>query len=294
MSDRASNKTVVTSISAISERPKSKDACLVVIYGLDLGKRFPLDRPSFIIGRSETADIQVDQEAISRNHCKIINTGKAILLRDLNSTNGTFVNDRMVEERVLTDGDLIKIGRCIFKFITNDNIESAYHEEIYRLTTIDGLTQIFNKRHFLEALEREFGRAHRYHRELSLIMFDIDHFKRINDTYGHLAGDHVLKQLAHVIKGRIRREDILARYGGEEFSIVLPEIDRHNAVQFGEKVRRIVQETTFVFEGTVIPLTISVGVATLEPGTGEPSTFIKLADEQLYRAKEAGRNCVMG
>ena len=138
------------------------------------------------------------------------------------------------------------------------------------------------------------GRAQRYHRELSLIMFDIDHFKRINDTYGHLAGDYVLKQLADVLKARIRREDILARYGGEEFSIVLPEIDRHNAIQFGEKVRRIVEQTNFMFEGTQIPLTISLGVSTLDPGIGDPDIFIKTADQQLYRAKSAGRNCVMG
>ena len=294
VSDRASNKTLVTSISAISERPKAKEACLVVIYGMDLGKKFPLDRPSFVIGRSDKADIRVDQEAISRNHCKLINTGKAVILRDLNSTNGTFVNDRMVEEYTLHDGDFIKVGRCIFKFITGDNIESAYHEEIYRLTTIDGLTQIFNKRYFLEALDREMGRAHRYHRDLSLIMFDIDHFKRINDTYGHLAGDYALKQLASVLKTRIRREDILARYGGEEFAIVLPEIDRYNAVQFGEKVRRIIEQTRFVFEGTEIPLTISVGVSSLDPSIGDPHVFIKTADEQLYRAKGAGRNCVMG
>jgi two-component system cell cycle response regulator len=293
VSDRTSNKTVVTSISAISERPKAKEACLVVIYGLDLGKRFSLDRPEFIIGRSDKADIRIDQEAISRNHCKIVNTGNAVVLCDLNSTNGTFVNDRMVDEQTLHDGDFIKVGRCIFKFITGDNIESAYHEEIYRLTTVDGLTQIFNKRYFLEALDREMGRAHRYRRHLSLIMFDIDHFKNINDTYGHLAGDYVLKQLAFVLKGRIRREDVLARYGGEEFSIVLPEIDRHNAVQFADKVRRMVEQATFVFEGTIIAVTISLGVATLDPSVGDPVAFIKVADEHLYRAKSAGRNCVM-
>lgn len=294
VSDRTSNKTVVTSISAITERPKAQEACLVVIYGLDLGKRFSLDRPEFIIGRSDKADIRIDQEAISRNHCKIVNTGSSVVLYDLNSTNGTFVNDRMVDEQILRDGDFIKVGRCIFKFITGDNIESAYHEEIYRLTTVDGLTQTFNKRYFLDSLDREMGRAHRYRRDLSLIMFDIDHFKRINDTYGHLAGDYVLKQLAFVLKGRIRREDVLARYGGEEFAIVLPEIDHYNAMQFADKIRRMVEQATFAFEGTVIAVSISLGVATLDPSVGAPDVFIKLADEQLYRAKSAGRNCVMG
>jgi diguanylate cyclase (GGDEF)-like protein len=287
------NKTVVTVISRISERPVSKEACLVVIYGLDLGRKYNLDRQTIVIGRSSKADIQIDQEAVSRNHCKIINSGKAILLRDLGSTNGTYVNDELVDEYVLRDGDFIKIGRCIFKFLTGNNIENAYHEEIYRLTTIDGLTQVFNKRYFMETLEREMGRAQRYRRDLSLIMFDIDHFKKINDTYGHLAGDHVLKQLASVIKTRIRREDILSRYGGEEFAIILPEIDTHNSTQFAEKIRALIEKAVFRFEDTDIPVTISVGVASVAPDVHEAQEFIRRADAKLYEAKEQGRNRVI-
>jgi diguanylate cyclase (GGDEF)-like protein len=294
LSDSARNKTVVTVISRISERPVGKEACLVVIYGLDLGKKHNLDRPSLIVGRSSKADIQIDQESVSRNHCKIINTGKTIMLRDLGSTNGTYVNDELIDEYVLRDGDLIKIGRSIFKFLSGNNIENAYHEEIYRLTTVDGLTQVFNKRYFLETLEREIGRAQRYRRELSLIIFDIDHFKKINDTYGHLAGDHVLKHLALVIKSRIRREDILSRYGGEEFAIILPEIDRDNAVQFAEKIRRLIEKAVFRFEDTEIPVTISIGVAAYGEGLEDVTEFIKVADERLYDAKVQGRNRVLG
>jgi two-component system, cell cycle response regulator len=294
LSDTGRNKTVVTVISRISDRPVGKEACLVVIYGLDLGKKFNVDRPSIVIGRSSKADIQIDQEAVSRNHCKLINTGKSIMLRDLGSTNGTYVNDELVDEYVLRDGDLIKIGRCIFKFLSGNNIENAYHEEIYRLTTIDGLTQVFNKRYFVETLEREIGRAQRYRRELSLIMFDIDHFKPINDTYGHLAGDHVLKQLASVIKGRIRREDILSRYGGEEFAIILPEIDGGNALAFADKIRKLVEKASFRFEDTDIPVTISVGVASVTPEIKEPHDFIRVADSNLYEAKAQGRNRVVG
>jgi diguanylate cyclase (GGDEF)-like protein len=294
MSDTARNKTVVTVISRISDRPTGKEACLVVIYGLDLGKKYNVDRPSIVIGRSSKADIQIDQESVSRNHCKLINTGKSIMLRDLGSTNGTYVNDELVDEYVLRDGDLIKVGRCIFKFLSGNNIENAYHEEIYRLTTIDGLTQIYNKRYFVETLEREIGRAHRYRRELSLVMFDIDHFKKINDTYGHLAGDHVLKQLASVIKTRIRREDILSRYGGEEFAIICPEIDNYNAVQFAEKIRALVEKAVFRFEDTDIPVTISIGCASMAPDLQEPHEFIRIADAHLYEAKSQGRNRVNG
>jgi two-component system, cell cycle response regulator len=294
MSDTGRNKTVVTAISKISERPVSKEACLVVIYGLELGKKFNLSRPQIIIGRSSKADIQIDQEAVSRNHCKIINTGNAILLRDIGSTNGTYINDEMVDEYVLRDGDFIKVGRCIFKFLSGNNIENAYHEEIYRLTTVDGLTQIFNRRYFTETLEREIGRALRYRRDLSLIMFDIDLFKTINDTFGHLAGDHVLKHLATVVKTKIRKEDVLARYGGEEFTILLPEIDHHNACAFAEKIRSLIERTPAKFESHQISATVSVGVAALRAEVDDATQFVKLADDNLYRAKEAGRNRVVG
>ena len=130
-----------------------------MIYGSELGKKYNLNAASLIIGRSSKCDIQIDQESISRNHSKIVNTGKSIMVRDLGSTNGTYVNDEPIDEYVLRDGDLIKIGRTIFKFLTGGNIENAYHEEIYRLTTVDGLTQIFNKRYFLETLEREIARV---------------------------------------------------------------------------------------------------------------------------------------
>lgn len=294
MSDtNVGNKTVVTVISKISERPVARDACLVVIYGMELGKRYKVDEPLVVIGRSSKATIQVDHESVSRSHCKLINTGQTIMLRDNDSTNGTYVNDELVDEYVLRDGDFIKIGRCILKFLVGNNIENAYHEEIYRLTTVDGLTQIFNKRYFTETLEREIGRALRYRRQLSLIMFDIDHFKEVNDNYGHLAGDHILRALAAAIKTRIRREDILARYGGEEFAIVLPEIERENAAVFAEKIRMLIERTSFVFESLTIPVRISVGVASLTQELEDCDSLIKRADEKLYEAKESGRNRVV-
>ncbi|MES1204933.1 MAG: GGDEF domain-containing protein [Pseudomonadota bacterium] len=285
---------MVTAISRITDRPLGKEACLVIIYGDELGKKYNLNTPSLVVGRSSKCDIQIDQESISRNHSKIVNTGKSILVRDLGSTNGTYVNDEPVEEQVLRDGDLIKIGRTIFKFLTGGNIEHAYHEEIYRLTTVDGLTQISNKRFFMENLDREVARAHRYQRALSLAMFDLDHFKNINDTYGHLAGDYVLKQLASAVKLKIRREDLFARYGGEEFAIILPEIPLATALIFAEKIRQLVEEQEFRFENTPIDVTISMGVAAAGEGVRESDALIKLADENLYAAKAAGRNRVFG
>jgi two-component system, cell cycle response regulator len=285
------SKTVVTVISKISKRPGARDACLVVIYGLELGRKYNLDTTNVMIGRSSKSEIQIDQESVSRNHAKIINTGKSMILRDLGSTNGTYVNDQLIDEYVLRDGDFVKIGRTIFKFLSGGNIENAYHEEIYRLTTVDGLTQVFNRRYFLEQLDREVSRARRYRRDLSLILFDIDRFKSINDTYGHLAGDYVLKQLATVVKGKIRREDVLARYGGEEFAIILPEIDATNSLAFAEKIRRLVERAPFKFEETKIAVTVSIGLSTcLE--SDDSAALLKRTDEKLYEAKAGGRNCV--
>jgi diguanylate cyclase (GGDEF)-like protein len=292
--DRVRSKTVVTSINRIAGQQPTKEACLVVIYGNELGRKYSLESPSVTLGRSNKCDIQIDQESVSRAHSKITNAGRSVKIRDLGSTNGTYVNDELVEERTLVDGDFIKIGRTIFKFLSGGNIERAYHEEIYRLTTVDGLTQIFNKRYFVEALDREIARASRYRRELSLVMFDLDHFKEVNDSHGHLAGDAVLKTLAHTIKTRIRSEDIFARYGGEEFAIILPEIDGHNAHQFAEKIRRIVETTDFIFEATKIPVTISMGVATLDLEEPAAAALVKRSDERLYEAKASGRNCVKG
>jgi diguanylate cyclase (GGDEF)-like protein len=293
-SDHVRAKTVVTAISRISDRAINKEACLVVIYGDELGKKYNLQATSLMLGRSSKCDIQIDQESISRNHSKIVNTGKSLLIRDLGSTNGTYVNDEPIEEHVLRDGDFIKIGRTIFKFLTGGNIENAYHEEIYRLTTIDGLTQISNKRNFTETLEREVARAHRYQRALSLVMFDIDFFKNINDTYGHLAGDYVLKQLASTVKTKIRREDLFARYGGEEFSIVLPEIALGPSLVFAEKVRQLIEQHEFRFENTRIAVTISMGVASVSEQVRDVEGLVRAADEQMYAAKSQGRNRVRG
>jgi diguanylate cyclase (GGDEF)-like protein len=282
-------KTVVTVVSRVAPRKGPGRACLVVIYGVEIGRRFILEPGAVGIGRSSKKDIQIDQESVSRSHARLVVGPESVVVRDLGSTNGTYVNDQLVDEYVLRDGDLLKIGRTIFKFLSGDNIENAYHEEIYRLTTIDGLTQIFNRRYMLEQLEREMSRARRYQRNLSLMMFDIDHFKRINDTMGHLAGDAALKQLATLVQSRIRREDIFARYGGEEFGVILPEIDPAGALVFGEKVRALVAATPFRFEDRRIEVTISGGVATMVEGE-DSDGLVKRADECLYAAKSGGRN----
>jgi diguanylate cyclase (GGDEF)-like protein len=286
------NKTVVTVISQPLSKRDSKDACLVVIYGDDLGRRVPLGSEPCIVGRSSKCDVQVDQESVSRNHCRVSFNGKTYTIRDLGSTNGTYVNDELIDEVNLRDGDQIKVGRTIMKFITGGNIEASYHEEIYRLMTVDGLTEVHNKRFFHEMLEREASRSQRYERTFCIVLFDIDHFKKINDTYGHLAGDAVLRQLGVIVRGRVRRDDIVARVGGEEFAILLPEVGASGGVEAARKLRASIEEATFQFEGTVIPVTISLGVAEWKPGVADAQDLMKIADDKLYEAKRTGRNRV--
>ncbi len=299
MADKETDPRVtVHATSIMPAAPVTVDpntACLVVIYGAELGKRIPLHAGELECGRSVQTGIPLDDDAVSRRHARFAWTGSSFIVNDLGSTNGTFVNDASVRERTLRDGDQVKIGRTIFKFICGSNIEISYHEEIYRLMTFDGLTQIHNKRSFEAVIEREVSRSQRYHRPLSLILFDIDHFKAINDQHGHLTGDAVLRQLASLVSANLRREDVVARVGGEEFALIVPELDCEQArVGVAEKLRALVERTPCRFEDRSIPITSSFGVAELvfSPAMS-PTELYKLADERLYAAKRSGRNRVM-
>ncbi len=264
----------------------------MVIYGEDLGRRVPLGVDPVVIGRSSRCEVQIDQESVSRNHCRVNLQGSRYVICDMGSTNGTYVNDDLVDEIDLRDGDQVKVGRTILKFIVGGNIEGQYHEEIYRLMTVDGLTQVHNKRYFEEMLEREVSRSIRYDRVFSLIVFDIDHFKKVNDTYGHLAGDSVLRQLGLLIRAHVRRDDIVARTGGEEFGIITPEIRRDGAAELAKKLNRLVAETNFEFEGASFKVTVSLGVAEWDTSFKGPEDLLKFADEKLYEAKRTGRDRV--
>jgi two-component system cell cycle response regulator len=281
-----------------SREPAVREACLVVMYGESIGRRISLTAAPLTIGRSADSELQFEEESVSRNHCRIDPTlgaggvPEAWRISDLSSTNGTYVNDRGVECAVLNHGDHLQIGRNILKFLVSGHIESAYHEEIYRLVTTDGLTNLPNRRAFEDAMQREFSRSTRYARPLSLLVIDIDHFKKINDVHGHLAGDAALRQFAAVLKANLRRDDIAGRMGGEEFAVLLPEIDRGGAKLAGEKVRQLTARHRFEFESAVMPLTISVGVATRTSDDHEPIEIYRRADELLFTAKRAGRNRV--
>jgi diguanylate cyclase (GGDEF)-like protein len=282
-------------------RPVSKvcrEACLVHIYpsGPSMGRRYTLSSTQvMLIGRGADCAIHIDDHSVSRKHAHIEPSGEGYVSVDLGSTNGTFVNDDPIERRLLADGDYLRVGNCIYRFLAGGNIEAEYHEEIYRLAIIDGLTEIPNKRFFLEFLTRELSRSQRHHRPLALIMFDIDRFKNINDEQGHLCGDHVLRDLAGRLRHVVRAEELLARYGGEEFAAVLPECTLEDALAVGERFRRLIEEQPFSFDGMALPLTISVGVASIQGGEAlSPTELVERADEKLYEAKRTGRNRVCG
>ncbi len=196
-----------------------------------------------------------------------------------------------MRECQLRRSDQIKIGDTIFKYLAGSDVESQYYETIYRMTITDGLTGTYNKRYLLDTLEREIPRAKRHQRPLSMVMFDIDHFKRINDGFGHLAGDFVLKELAQLVKSRLRPDDVFARYGGEEFSALLPETRIDGARQIAEDLRLRIEQRGFVFENETLPVTVSLGCSELNADM-DVTGLIKTADQKLYEAKNSGRNRV--
>jgi diguanylate cyclase (GGDEF)-like protein len=274
------------------------EACLVNLHppGPDIGRRIPLANSQYVVGRDSEAGLVVSRSSVSRQHARLfIDDDGNWWVEDLNSTNGTFVNEmRCTRSHQLNDADQVRFGDAIYKFLSGSNIESAYHEAIHNMAIQDGMTGIHNKRFFLEFLEREISSASRHGYPLTLVMFDVDHFKKVNDSHGHLAGDAVLKDLAQRIRPRIRREDLFARYGGEEFACVLPSTPLPGGIVFADQLRTMIEQKPCAFDGQAIPFTISIGVTTLHRETGiDAAALIKRADDNLYAAKRGGRNRVV-
>ena len=283
-------KTQVSDVVPQQDLPK--EASLVQIYGPSLGQRYVIDSQEMVMGRDSRSEIVIDSDTVSRSHARVYVEGNRVYVQDLESTNGTRVNDLEVSACVLQNGDHLKIGSVIFKFITGGNAESLYHEEIYRMAIVDGLTGVPNRRYFEEFLERELARAVRYKRPLALAVIDADHFKQVNDNFGHLAGDYVLRLMARVARETTRREELFARYGGEEFVLVMPEKSAEHAHQYTEKLRGLIEGTHFEFDGETIAVTVSIGLANLTPEIRSVSEFVQAADSALYEAKSRGRNRV--
>jgi diguanylate cyclase (GGDEF)-like protein len=260
-----------------------------------LGTRFRLRPGSVIeIGRSPTAEISFPEVlSISRTHARLEHQGSNVVIEDLGSTNGTYVNDRVIQKsQQLRSGDRFQVGAVHFKFLHERDVENAYHLAIYDLVMRDGLTEIFNKRKFEEEVEREVARASRYSRPLALILFDIDHFKAVNDTYGHLCGDYVLKQVAERVRTGLRAEQVFARVGGEEFVVLCPETNGDHARRLAEKLRDRLAAEPVEYAGFQVPVTCSFGVAELQPDMRDGTALYEASDRALYDSKQGGRNMV--
>lgn len=290
--DDASSTTQRTILSAGPQRTEQKTACVVVIHGEGLGKRVDLGNTPIIVGRSPEADLCIPHPSVSRRHCEIWRDNDSCRVRDLGSTNRTRVNDAAVDESGLQDGDHITIGETILKFISHSSVEARYHEEVYQLATHDALTDLCNRRHFTELMEKEIARAQRHGRPLILCILDLDLFKPINDRYGHIAGDAVLRQFSEILRAYVRADDIAARIGGEEFAVLLPETAQEQAVQFAERLREAVASHEFRPGGEPQQITVSIGVADMAPQRDTRSALMRAADAALYRAKDSGRNRV--
>ncbi|MET0341813.1 MAG: GGDEF domain-containing protein [Polyangiales bacterium] len=288
-------RTALTELPASTRStpaPSVEPACLVQIVGDTIGKRVPLLDADVVIGRSSEADLQLEIEDVSRTHAIVSRTSHGFVLRDHGSTNGTFVNEQPIRERALRDGDQIRIGRAMLKFLTSSNVEAQYHEEMYRLMTLDALTEVHNRRHFQETIEREFARSRRYDHPFALILIDVDHFKQVNDLRGHQAGDLVLRRIGAILRRKVRTNDLAARIGGEEFALILPETTASGARSLAEKLRKMVETERYEHDGEAFRVTASLGVAVYARDVADAAALVKLADERLYRAKRTGRNRV--
>jgi diguanylate cyclase (GGDEF)-like protein len=294
----ADEKTSIQSIADLVGKERVQRAYLIVVNTktvASIGKMFKLEGLEMILGRSADNAIQIEDDGISRKHAKVMlgPDGKFMLV-DLGSTNGTYLNGHKVNARALQDGDKIQIGsNTVLKFSLQDALEEEYQRGIYESATRDDLTKLFNKKYFLDALKKEFSYCTRHRVPLSLMLFDVDHFKKVNDVYGHPCGDHVLMNIAQRVTETVRSEDVLARYGGEEFAVMLREQGADKAQVCADRCRRAVAQTPFTFNGQEIPVTISLGIATLFEGDFKtPEELIAEADRYLYKAKAGGRNRV--
>jgi diguanylate cyclase (GGDEF)-like protein len=292
--------TSATEIHEIREKLSSVGAAnakpvVTVLTGSNQGSLYKVLKGAAVIGRATSAEIKVEDDGISRAHARIRAETNRAFVEDLGSRNGTFVNGaKLTAPHELKEGDKIQVGRgTVLRFGFQDDLDESFHENLLSSALRDGLTKLFNKRYFLERLDSELKFAQRHNTALSLLMLDLDHFKKINDTLGHLAGDLVLQAAALALSRAVRNEDVVARFGGEEIAIVLRAINLEHAAHMAERLRKLIEGTVVDFNGTSVRATCSIGVAgypSLPVKT--PDQLVEAADQALYRAKNSGRNRV--
>jgi two-component system cell cycle response regulator len=273
-------------------------ASLTLVSGPTAGAIHSLLIEVNVIGRGKECSIRVDDPGISRSHARVVRQAPgSYMIEDLDSRNGTSINGQRIARQTLAEGDRVGVGPTTeFRFGFTDEAEEARLRRLYESSVLDALTGAFNRKHFSERIAGEIAYAKRHQTALSLIIFDLDHFKRVNDSHGHLGGDHILRSVAGIVKRTLRAEDVFARYGGEEFAVIARGIDVERALLFAERIRTTVAAARIEFNRTNVPITVSLGVASLAccgDAQGNEALVAK-ADERLYEAKRAGRNRSVG
>lgn len=271
--------------------------CLLVIAGPHMGKYFALSKDEMTIGRAENVDIYVPEPSVSRFHSRLQLDGEGQLqIKDLNSTNGIFINGRKTTDGLMKEGDTLQVGKVtLMKLDYLNRVEGTFHSQLYKAGTRDPLTGLYNRSYLDEHLDADFKLALRHKEEISLLLLDLDRFKSVNDSFGHIAGDMVLRGVGRILLDSTRSEDIASRYGGEEFVVLLRRTPPLGGIVAAERICKTVRESKTLFQDMEIPSTISIGVAAL---THDPPTYktslemFFAADKALYRAKESGRDRV--
>lgn len=258
------------------------------------GQVFAIEGRETTLGRHPDNVACVEDEGISRLHAKVCRTGDLVWIEDLGSRNGTHVNGRPVTRSELNNGDTVQLGaRVSFRFSMASAAEELALRRLYESSVRDSLTQAFNRAHFERQASTEIAFATRHQGALAVLLLDVDFFKRVNDRYGHLAGDEVLRTVSDTLRGQLRAGDIFGRFGGEEFVALLRGTAMGQAVPVAERLRTTVERGKTVYQGRAIEVTISIGIATLDKNTCDLQALLARADARLYRAKEAGRNRVV-
>lgn len=285
---------IKAALNSADKEASEKSACFLVVGGDLNGTIFDLASGETFVGRNPDCQIPLDFQGISRKHFKVVLNDSECVVEDLGSSNGTYKNNEKIQgSAVLKKGDMVKLGSIGLKYLPKGDTERLTYDKLHQEANTDGLTQCYNKTYFNNKQDLEVKKSKVTGDPLSLIIFDLDHFKNLNDTYGHDAGDYVLREKAQLLRDNgIRKGDTFARYGGEEFVVLLPKTNLKQAFEIAERLRKLVENHEFIYDGKRLPVTASIGVADYRQGVNQGVDLFKRADSAVYKSKEAGRNQV--
>ena len=289
-------------VSLLRELGTATRPCLLLYSGPGAGQRFDLEPGQQLIGRVPECAVRVDAPGVSRQHAELLVGAGTVLLSDLGSANGTWLNEQRIQQpTALSDGDLVRVSNVVLRFHSHNSLELLLHDKIHQQATTDTGTGAHNRKFLIDVLRQAFARARRNGRPLSVICYDLDHFKQVNDTYGHAGGDSVLRTTTDIARAELRDGDLLARVGGEEFTIVLENTPVAGALELAERIRNAMAAFPIELPDPLNKLstapvehrqTVSIGVAELSDEMADEQALLQAADRALYAAKRRGRNQV--